>query len=264
MIEQVSIAKGRLCVSRIGIGTGSNNGHVFDSLGKDHFMRVLRHAFDRGVTFVDTAQIYSTLGWVGEALHGYDRVRVQAKLSWIWREPVSVGVDKLRRTLGRDVLDSVLLHYMHLPKWVDVYRRQMDDLAGLRDKGIVRAIGVSCHNTEAMLALLPFTQWHDILLARANPYGIRMDAQAGESDLRPRESIGAALLAMQRVKVVTRCSVINMKVLGDGQLTDPGMRRQSLRWVLNNAVFDSIIAGLKTEAEVDELINNYEELTHAQ
>ena len=82
----------------------------------------------------------------------------------------------------------------------------MDALQKLKDEGKVRAVGVSCHNLDAMknAAVHP---WTDVMLARINPYGIKMDGSVDE---------------VQEV-LQTACDngkgILGMKIFGEGIVT---------------------------------------------
>ena len=50
----------------------------------------------------------------------------------------------------------------------------MDGLAKAKQDGIVKAVGVSCHNWEALVEAVD-NPWCDVILARLNPFQSHMD-----------------------------------------------------------------------------------------
>ena len=53
----------RACASAaLGIGTGSNNGQVQRDMGQEAFTRLVHAAYERGITYIDTADNYKTHG----------------------------------------------------------------------------------------------------------------------------------------------------------------------------------------------------------
>jgi hypothetical protein len=58
--DQVALGKTGLKLSRLGFGTGTNGGKVQRDLGREGLARLIRYAYDQGVTYIDTAQNYQT------------------------------------------------------------------------------------------------------------------------------------------------------------------------------------------------------------
>src|ERR1700753_1917710 len=51
---QVTLGNTGIQLSRLGIGTGVNSGHDQVGAGKDAFVKMVRHAYDSGITYIDT------------------------------------------------------------------------------------------------------------------------------------------------------------------------------------------------------------------
>src|SRR5947209_6246259 len=61
--DQVTLGKTGIKLSLLGIGTGSTGVRHSSNqvkLGQDKFARLVRHAFDRGITYIDTADQYGS------------------------------------------------------------------------------------------------------------------------------------------------------------------------------------------------------------
>ena len=102
-------------MARLGIGTGSNGGDVQRGLGQEAFTRLLRHAVDHGVTYIDTADNYRIHEMVGAAIKGLPRERlfIQTKMPWDrppFPDKPREALDRYRRELGVEYIDSLLLH----------------------------------------------------------------------------------------------------------------------------------------------------------
>ncbi|MBA7647601.1 hypothetical protein ES703_55377 [subsurface metagenome] len=69
-VDQVPLGKTGLKLSRLGFGTGSKGGSIQRALGANEFNRLIRYAYDQGITYFDTAQSYGTHTMVGEAIRG--------------------------------------------------------------------------------------------------------------------------------------------------------------------------------------------------
>src|SRR3989304_4512631 len=77
--DQVVLGSTGLRCSVVGIGTGSNGvKHSSNQvrLGQPEFVRLIRHALDRGITYIDTADQYGAHIYLRDALKGVDRSRL--------------------------------------------------------------------------------------------------------------------------------------------------------------------------------------------
>ncbi|MCX7677542.1 MAG: aldo/keto reductase, partial [Alteraurantiacibacter sp.] len=60
-------------VSVVGLGCGGHSRlGMARGASEEDAARIVSHAIDRGVTFIDTARAYGTEGAVGRAIRGYD------------------------------------------------------------------------------------------------------------------------------------------------------------------------------------------------
>ena len=90
------------------------------------------------------------------------------------RESVSKTLDRFRQEVGTDYFDILLLHCMTKGDWAETRKFYMDGLAKAKQDGIVKAVGVSCHNWEALVEAVD-NPWCDVILARLNPFQSHMD-----------------------------------------------------------------------------------------
>src|SRR5579871_2875100 len=69
--DLVTLGNSGVKVTRLAFGTGTFSGRVQRELGQDQFTRLVRHAYDRGVRFFETAESYSGMAeMLGIALKG--------------------------------------------------------------------------------------------------------------------------------------------------------------------------------------------------
>src|SRR5262245_57643126 len=75
--------KPALKIPRLGIGTGSVGGSIQRNLGLDGFTHLIRHAYDRGVRYIDTADNYKTHEMIRGAIKGIPRetLFIQTKMA---------------------------------------------------------------------------------------------------------------------------------------------------------------------------------------
>ena len=119
----VTLGSTGIKTTRIAQGTGWNGGDRSSEhtrLGEKAFTKLVRHSIDQGIAFIDTADLYGSMPYVGRALKGVpqDKYIVLSKI-WPRQEfwnSLSGGankeVDRFRKELNRDVLDICLIHCM--------------------------------------------------------------------------------------------------------------------------------------------------------
>src|SRR5580700_10004971 len=56
--DWVTLGKSNVKVTRLAFGTGTHGGKVQRDLGQEEFTRLVRHAYDRGIRFFETAESY--------------------------------------------------------------------------------------------------------------------------------------------------------------------------------------------------------------
>jgi aryl-alcohol dehydrogenase-like predicted oxidoreductase len=250
--EFVPLGKTKLKVSRFCMGTGVRGGNRQSNqtrMGKGKFEALIQGGYDRGVRLFDLADLYGTHPYLLPALKGIPRDKYGI-ISKIWFRPggipdaerpdADVVVQRFLKEIGTDYLDLVLLHCVESPKWPEELRKQMDLLAGLKDKGIIRAHGVSCH-TIAALEAAAAEPWVDSVHARINPYGMSMDG--------PVEKVVPVL---KRIHDAGK-GVVGMKIIGEGKLRDDEERRDaSARFVLGLGCVDVLNIGFEKVEEIDD------------
>lgn len=250
--ERVTLGKTGIKASFVGIGTGMR-GWMRQSnhtrMGKEAFISLIRHAYESGITFFDTADLYGTHPFLRDALKGIPREKVVIQ-SKIWfgamglPEPVTdarSALDRFRQELGTDYIDIVLLHCTTSPTWTDDLRSMLDALEEARQKKIIRAHGTSCHSLPA-LKTSQASPWVQVQLARINHRGTAMDGKPEEI---------ADLLRQMRA---AGKGVIGMKIFGEGRFLSPQEREESLRFVVAQRCVDSFIIGFEKREQIDETL----------
>src|SRR5579863_8119018 len=80
----VTLGKSGVKVTRLAFGTGTMSGKVQRDLGQDEFTRLVRHSYDRGIRFFETAESYGEMHkMLGIALKGVprDSYRLMSKVT---------------------------------------------------------------------------------------------------------------------------------------------------------------------------------------
>ncbi|MBN1806117.1 MAG: aldo/keto reductase [Sedimentisphaerales bacterium] len=253
-VDQVILGKTGLKLSRLGIGTGTNSGNIQRSLGADGFNRLIRYAYDQGITYIDTADSYKTHTMVRDAIKGLPREKlfIQSKMPGVPEKPGEV-LDRYRKELGVDYIDSLLCHCMVKADWEDEHKRMMDIFEQAKDKKIIRAHGVSCHSLPATRKAAEL-DWVDVNLVRINPQGAHIDTPAETWNA---ESSSVHLPAViEQIKIMRQNGhgIIGMKIIGNGDFTKAEDREKSIRFTMQSGLVDAVVIGFKNTAEIDEAI----------
>jgi predicted aldo/keto reductase-like oxidoreductase len=251
--DRVEIGKTGIQTSLIGMGTGSHGvKHSSNQvkLGQQGFIKLVRHAYDQGITYFDAADQYGSHIFLRSAIKGLPREKlfIQTKTHATTPDMLWADLDRFRDELGVDYLDTVLMHCMQKASWPRDRRPVMDALTKAKEKKIVRAVGVSCHGMDPLRAAVK-CDWVDVDLARINPVGGR----AGRMDGTPKE-VAACLQAMHKQGK----GILGMKILAEGTLKDPQKQRDSLRFVLGLGCVDAMVIGFESAAQIDQIMKQVE------
>ena len=253
--DRVTLGNSGIEVTRLAFGTGSYGGKVQRELGQERFTRLVRHAYDRGIRFFETADAYDQMHeMLAIALRGLPRDSYRLMTKYRLREPgdPKATIDRFRRELESEYFDILLLHCVRVPDWAEQHERLRDALSEAKDRKVILAHGASCHGLLPLRAFPARTDWLDVALLRVNHDGTRMDTlkQVDTDDL------GDVNEVVGHIKQVRAkgTGVIGMKIIGEGQFKTPEQRDASIRFVTRLGAVDAITIGYKSEAEIDEAI----------
>ncbi len=231
-----------LRVPRLSIGTGTNGwggSSAQTRLGFSQCVRLLHAAYDAGIAWWDSADQYGSHPHVREALKRYERDKVIITTKTVARSVYQAEKDLQRflKEMTTDYVDILLLHCLVDPNWNVTMRPVMDCLSRAKEKGLVRALGVSCHDLGALKTAAD-EPWVDVILARLNYSGVHMDGS-------PEQIVLVLKKAQSRGK-----GIYGMKVLGQGQLGSDA--RKAIEFTFKTGVVSAITIGMVSEREINE------------
>ena len=250
--DQVPLGKTGLKLSRLGLGAGSNSGHVQRDLGQPAFNALIRYAYDRGITFIDCAQSYATFEWIAGAIKGLPREKLflQSKVSG-QPQDVLKAIDHHRLVFKTDYVDSLLIHCMVKDGWTDPWKRMMDAFEEAKSKQWIRAKGVSCHSLPALRTAVA-SDWPEVHLVRVNPQAKHIDGPE-EHWNKPGNDIAPVVEQLKAMHAKGR-GVIGMKLVGDGDFKNPADREKAARFAMARPEISAVVIGFKSANEIDEAI----------
>jgi len=239
----VTLGKTDVKTSVLGLGTGTRGGSEQRELGETEFTKMVRYALDCGVRYIDTADAYRTHYLVGRALKGVakDKVFIQTKTRARHPEVAKADIERFRRELQVPQLDSLLMHCMSKGGWPTDMRPVMDVLREAKEKGRVRAVGVSCHGLDPLVSSAD-CDWIDVHLVRINPFGLRMDGK-------PDKVAGQIKKMHQKGH-----GVLGMKIFGESGYDSAEKRFQALKYVLGLGTVDAFTIGFVSTKQIEETL----------
>ncbi len=237
-------------LSRMAMGTGTSgyrhSSNQTRQLGIRGLSDLLRAAYDDGINFWDSADQYGSHPHMKEALKKVPREKVVilTKSHAKNYKEMMADLDRFRREIGTDYLDIVLLHAITDPEWNINLRGAMDALDEAREKGIVRAQGISCHSLGALQTAAD-EPWVQVDLARFNPAGVAMD-----SDVPTVTSV------LRRMKENGK-AIVGMKVYGAGRLVDK--KDECLEFNAAHDFLDCFTLGIENVDQLKDIQKRYPE-----
>ncbi len=208
----------------------------------------MRHAYDRGIRYIDTADAYRMHPFVSAALKKLPREElfIQTKLRVKDAQKAKDDIHRFRKELNTDYLDTLLMHCMQKDSWPADLRPVMDVLREAKEKRLVRAVGISNHGLEPLVASVD-VDWIDVQLIRINPFQLHMDG--------PPKKVAAQ---MKKIHKKGR-GVIGMKIYGEGDFKTQKERLDSLKYVLGLGCVHAFTIGFVDTKQIDETLELIEQ-----
>jgi 1-deoxyxylulose-5-phosphate synthase len=250
--DWVTLGKSGVKVTRLAFGTGTHGGRIQRELGQEAFTKLVRHAYDRGIRFFETADSYNGMPeMLSIALQGIprDSYKLMTKLRPGHAGELQDSVDRLRKQLRTEYLDILLVHCVRTATWAEECKPMRDTFSEAKVKKVILAHGASCHGLLPLRAF-PRNQWLDVALLRINHAGTMMDNLRGDSE---GGDVGEVTRCIREIHG-QRTGVIGMKIMGEGRFTKPEERDAAMRYVMKLGTVDAVTIGYKSTAEIDEAI----------
>jgi predicted aldo/keto reductase-like oxidoreductase len=255
-VDEVILGKTGIKLSRLGMGLGTDSGNTQKALGQDGFNKLVRYAYDHGIRYFDSGESYATFEWLAGAIKGLPREKlfIQSKIDCKPADAaadMTAVIDRHRKTINTDYIDSMLIHCVVRAGWTDDFKRVMDGFDEAKAKKWIRAKGASFHSVAALRAGVA-SDWVDVHLVRINPQGVNVDTEEG-GYRNDHIDITPIMAELKNMRAKGR-GVIGMKILGEGTFTEAEDREKSIRFAMSRPELDAIVIGFKSTDEIDEAI----------
>lgn len=220
-----------LCFGALTIGPLQNNTPLAEGAA------IIRRALELGVNFIDTAQLYGTYEHIRLALVGWTGDVVIASKSYACdRDGMRESLEECLDRLGRNSISLFMLHEQESALTLKGHRQALEYLVEARERGIIKAAGLSTHTPEGVRAGA-YSPEIDVISPLYNTGGIGLFGNQGQM-------LDAILEARSLGK-----GIYGMKPLGGGHLIENA--GTALRQLLELRAFDSIAVGMKSIDEVE-------------
>ncbi len=245
-----------------------------NTLSTEDRVKLVRHAYDRGIRYFDTAISYTysdSQAIIGKALQDVrDNVFITSKVDFwntskpdgritkVNKEDVIRQVKKDLAELQSDYIDAILIHgtpgveQMTVEQCMEVH----GELAEAREKGLVRFVGFSAHHYfDKALALISTGEFDLCMLA----YGYVPRGHSRLFSPRTTELRNACLAKAHELKM----GIVAMKVLGAGMLGGFGQKHleklpgAACRYLLQDERVHILTIGMRYPAEIDANIKTF-------
>lgn len=199
--------------------------------------RLLVYAYERGVRFLDTADLYDTYAHIRLALKDAPDYVVSTKAYCYDRATAQAALERAFRALGRDYVDLFMLHEQESLYTLRGHEEALLFLEEQRLRGHIGAVGVSTHYVGCVRAATRFPAIR-VLHPLINIGGVGIQ-DGGREDM--EEAIARAR--------EFGLGIFAMKPLGGGHLIQSNL--EALQYALNSPLLDSVAVGMQSFEEID-------------
>lgn len=116
------------------------------NLGNEEAARLFSYAYEQGINWFDTAELYDNYEQIAVFLKGLSRLPFISSKSYAY-DKVSMrrSIEQARRRMGVDVIDLFMLHEQVNEKTLAGHKEAFETLLEAKEKGVIRYTGVSTH-----------------------------------------------------------------------------------------------------------------------
>lgn len=202
---------------------------------------IIAYAIEKGLRWLDTAQMYGSHGHVrkGIEISGIDRdeLVISSKSAVKTYDEMTSAIDEAMDQMDLDYIDLFLLHAVRSVEDFGEREGALQALLDAKKAGRIGAVGLSTHTTKGALVMAEDERidWYHLMF---NMKG------TGLTD----GTLEEQTLAVEKIKA-RGAGFYVMKPLGGGYLKF--MAEDALTWVRDHPLVDAVALGMVTEEEVD-------------
>jgi len=232
-LGKTGIEVSRLCFGGLTVGPLQSN-MTFEDGGK-----VIESALNSGVNFIDTAQMYETYGHIRHGIKNFNRndLVICSKSYAYSTETAEESLMEALKELNTDYIDVFLLHEQESEHTIRGHYEALEYYMRMKEKGIIRAVGLSTHRVSGVLGALKYDEI-EIIHPIINKAGLGIQDGSIEEMLQAVDAFHKK-----------GGGVFGMKPIGGGNLISSV--DECFDYVLGLPMLDSIAVGMQSVAEVE-------------
>ncbi len=200
--------------------------------------RIIAKAFEKGINFIDTAELYENYEYIKEAIKGHRNDFVLSTKCYAYtKEGAEASLCKALKELNTDYIDIFSLHEQEDEYTIKGHWEAIEYFLKAKEKGYIRTFGISTHNISAVKASLIYDEI-EVLHPIYNKAGL---------------GIADGTIEEMKLAIADACKkgkgIYSMKPLGGGNLLDNA--EDCIKFVLDDKNIHSIAIGMQSEEEID-------------
>ncbi|MBW2978170.1 aldo/keto reductase [Candidatus Woesearchaeota archaeon] len=229
-MKKVKLGKTGLTVSRYCIGT-DYKGDIFPRKGG----LLLKKAFNLGINFWDTADMYGTHCHIKEALKYVPREKaiIATKIRSTTAKQAEKDLKRCLKEINTKYADIVYLHGIDSVPEFKKLKVVLNYLIKAKQQGLIKAIGLSTHSVELTKHLLKEPKI-EVILAPVNFIGNKV-----------KDGTQAQMNALLRKLHKAGRGVVAIKVMGGGKKTPFKDPKKAVKYVLGLPFIHSLCIGTR-------------------
>lgn len=200
--------------------------------------RVIAYAMEQGVNFIDTATLYENYPHIKKAMEYSDKELIISTKSYDFDEKgARESLHKALRELNRDYIDIFMLHEQESIHTIRGHWEAIEYLIKEKQKGNIRALGISTHRVEGVYAASKVDEL-EVIHPIINIKGLGIEDGS-------REDMEKAIsFAKSKGK-----GLYAMKIFGGGNLI--GNSKECFDYANSLQSLDSMAIGMQSKEEVE-------------
>ena len=232
-LGNTGISVSKICFGSLTMGPLQRN------LSANEGASLIEYAYERGVNFIDTAELYETYAHIKAALKNIQREDfiIASKCYAYSEETAQQSFEKALREMGTDYVDVFMLHEQMSEHTIRGHYEAIEYFLKMKQEGKIRAFGISTHYVSGVLGAMKYPEIQIVHpITNVNGLGIQDGTRVDME------------MALKRYKE-TGGGILGMKPLGGGNLLSSV--DACFDYILKQNYIDSIAFGMQSFDEID-------------